>query len=224
MRNNIKSCLIWANGKSPRKRTITKLIYLGYDKIMCADGGANSAFYLGFTPHYIVGDLDSIKKEVLEKFRSESEIIYYARQNDTDLEKALKLAIKKKFKRAVIVGATGDRLDHSLCNIGILLKYFGRIDLKLVHEKTVGFVRSGEYSFTTKPGETISVYAFDEKTRITSEGLKYPLKNTALPFGEKESTSNEATGIKVTLQIKNGKAMIVRELNVLFDYGFFLNA
>jgi len=100
-------------------------------------------------------------------------------------EKALKLAIRKKFKRAVLVATTGDRLDHSLCNVGILLKYFGKIDLKLVHEKSVAYVRNGNYSFASVKGEIISIYAFDANTKVTSTGLKYPLKNTALlPIGK----------------------------------------
>ncbi len=224
MKKKIKRCLIWANGKSPKKKVVNKLISLGYDKMICADGGANSAFCLGFTPDYIVGDFDSIKKEVLKKFETNSEIIHYARQNDTDLEKALKLAIRKRFESAVIIGATGDRLDHSLCNVGILLKYFGKIELKLVHEKSVAYLRRGEYCFDSLPGEVVSIYAFDEVTKIKSKGLKYPLKNVPLPFGQKESTSNVATGKNVCLEISEGKAMIVRELNVLFDYDYFLTA
>ncbi len=224
MKSKEKSCIIWANGKRPKKKTVNKLLEIGYEKIICADGGANSAYCLNITPDYIIGDFDSVKKEVLEKFRASSEIIHLARQNDTDLEKALKFVIKKKFTRAVLIATTGDRLDHSLCNVGILLKFYGKIDLKLVHEKTVAYVRSGVYSFPSIKGETISIYAFDGKTKITSHGLKYPLKNTALPFGQKESTSNEATKDTVTLEIKTGKVMIVRELKVLFEHGYFLDA
>ncbi len=219
-----KKCIVWANGKSPKKKTIQKLISLGYDTIICADGGANSAYCYGFAPDYIVGDFDSVKPEVLKKFKEKAEIIHIKRQNDTDVEKALKLAIKKKFVKVALIGSTGDRIDHSLCNLGLLLKYFGKIDLKLIHEKSVAYVRSGEYSFQAKAGETISIYAFDEKTKITSKGLKYPLRKLSLPFGQKESTSNEAVSENVELKIEDGKALIVRELKVLFDHGYFLDA
>ena len=46
----------------------------------------------------------------------------------------------------------------------------------------------------TYSGETISLYGFNSKTKIISEGLYYPLKNISLPFGVKESTSNLAAG------------------------------
>jgi thiamine pyrophosphokinase len=36
------------------------------DIVICADGGANHAYQMKLKPHLIVGDLDSIKEEVLE--------------------------------------------------------------------------------------------------------------------------------------------------------------
>jgi thiamine pyrophosphokinase len=217
----MKKCLIWANGESPPKSLVKKIIKLGYDQIICADGGANSAYAFGFVPNYVVGDFDSVSPKVLTAFEKSSEIIRYRRQNDTDVEKALKLAIAKKFRRAVLIGATGDRLDHSLCNLGVLLKYRDKIDITMVHGKTGAYVLQGEIEFKTTPGEIISIYAFDDKTKIKSGGLKYPLKNISLPFGAKESTSNVATGGKVKLEITAGKVIIVRELKALFENGFF---
>ena len=217
----MKKCLIWANGESPPKSLVKKIIKLGYDHIICADGGANSAYAFGFVPNYVVGDFDSVSPKVLTAFEKSSEIIRYRRQNDTDVEKALKLAIAKKFRRAVLIGATGDRLDHSLCYLGVLLKYRDKIDITMVHGKTGAYVLQGEIEFKTTPGEIISIYAFDDKTKIKSGGLKYPLKNISLPFGAKESTSIVATGGKVKLEITAGKVIIVRELKALFENGFF---
>jgi thiamine pyrophosphokinase len=74
---------------------------------------------------------------------------------------------------------------------------------------------SGEVSFETIPGETISVYGFNDKTKITSNGLKYPLKNIALPFGKRESTSNVAGRNIVSLKIKNGIVFVIRDFEVL---------
>jgi thiamine pyrophosphokinase len=67
----------------------------------------------------------------------------------------------------------------------------------------------------TIPGETISIYGFDSKTKIISKGLKFPLKNIALPFGERESTSNVAISNKVTLKINGGIIFVIRDFNVM---------
>ena len=44
-------------------------------------------------------------------------------------------------------------------------------------------------------------------------GLKYPLKNSILPFGEKESTSNVALTEKVKFEITGGLIFVVRNFN-----------
>ncbi len=73
----------------------------------------------------------------------------------------------------------------------------------------------------THPGETISVYGIDNKTKITSKGLKYKLKNISLPFGVRESTSNIATGNEVDLNITGGVVFVIRDVNLMMKYDLF---
>ena len=136
-------------------------------------------------PNFIIGDLDSISQEALKKFKSVSKIIQLKRQNDTDVEKCLKYAISKKFSEALLVGVTGNRLDHTFCNIGIVLKFFPQIKISLIAENSFLKPYTGNVELNTSPGETISLYGISPKTKISSNGLKYELKNIALPFGVK---------------------------------------
>lgn len=198
---------------------LQKLIDSGYSNIFCADGGANIAYKLNIIPDYIIGDLDSAKPEVIEYFKDKSKILLSKGEEDTDVEKVLKFVIKKNYKEAVLLGATGDRLDHSFGNIGILLKYYGAIKIKLIHRNSVAEVHSGKTFLKTDHGEIISIYGFDGKTKFISSGLKYPLNNISLKFGEREGTSNEALGSEVMLQIKGGKALIIRDLKLSVKHG-----
>jgi len=217
----MKKCLILANGKPPKKSEVTFFQKNSYSKLICADGGANSAKKLGLVPDFIVGDFDSVSRETLKYFKNKTQIKKISRQNDTDVEKALKLAIQKKFSETILLGVTGDRLDHLFCNIGIILKFSSQIDVSIFHDKSFMKVYSGKVELETKVGETISLYGIDSKTKITSNGLKYPLKNIALPFGQKESTSNVATKNLVHLKITGGKILIVREFSLLRQNDFF---
>ncbi|MCH7723147.1 MAG: thiamine diphosphokinase [Bacteroidetes bacterium] len=217
----MKKCIILANGKSPRKSVITFFQKNGFDTIICADGGADSALRLGLTPDFIIGDLDSISKEAIKKFKSTSKILQYKRQNDTDVEKCLKFAIKNKFDEALLIGVTGNRLDHTICNLGIVLKFFSKIKLSLVAENSYLKPYTGDFRLKTQKGEIISLYGFDKKTKITSKGLKYSLKNISLPFGEKESTSNISTSGIVQLKIKNGIIFVIRDFNFIKKYDLF---
>ncbi len=215
----MKKCIIIANGNAPTKSEVLFFYNRGYDTIFCADGGSNSAYKLNLIPEYIVGDFDSINPEVLDFYKGKSKIINIKRQNDTDVEKCLKTAIKKGFGEVVLLGGTGDRLDHSFCNLGIVLKFFDQIKIRIVHHNSILDGYRGSILIKTKIGETISLYGFDRKTKITSKGLKYPLKNTSLPFGEKESTSNSAIAENVSLNVRGGKIFVVRDLKVLKENG-----
>ncbi len=211
MAYKMKKCIILANGRPPRKNAIKFLRNRGYDTLICADGGANHAHILGLVPEYVVGDLDSIYESTKVFLKNKSKIIQIKRQNDTDVEKCLKFAIKRKATEIVLLGVTGDRLDHTICNLGIVIKFFDKIKIKVIAENSLLIPYSGNTEIKTKKGEIVSLYAFDSKTKILSKGLKYPLKNISLPFGEKESTSNVATGEKVKLKIRGGIIFVIRD-------------
>ena len=217
----MKKCIILANGFPPRKNTVKYLQDKGYKTLLCADGGANSAKTLDLIPEYIIGDLDSIRPDVYKFYSDKSDIIKINRQNDTDIEKCLKFVIKKKYDEVVLLGATGDRLDHSFCNLGIVLKYFSKIKMMIIHQRSLLTAYTGNIILSTIPNEIISLYGIDSRTRVKSYGLKYPLKNITLPFGQKESTSNIAVNNKVQLQIKGGIIFVIRDFDLLKKYDLF---
>jgi thiamine pyrophosphokinase len=217
----MKKCIILANGKPPKKSLITFFQKKDFKTLICADGGANSALKMKLVPNFIIGDLDSISSEALNQYKSSSKIIQLKRQNDTDVEKCLKYAIKKKYTEALLVGVTGNRLDHTFCNLGIVLKFFSQIDISLIAENSFLKPLSKNVKIKTHPNETISIYAFNNKTKITSSGLKYQLKKTALPFGQRESTSNVTSGNEVKLKINGGIIFVIRDVNLMMKYDLF---
>ena len=214
-------CIILANGKPPKKNIITFFQGRGHSELICADGGSNSALKMKLVPNVIIGDLDSISSEALKEFKSVSKLIRLKRQNDTDVEKCLKYSISHKYDEALLVGVTGNRLDHTFCNLGIVLKYFHQIKISLIAEDSFLKSYSGNVELKTFPGETISLYGISPKTKITSVGLKYELKNIALPFGVRESTSNIAKKNLLKLKIANGVVFIIRDVKTMIDNDLF---
>ncbi len=214
----MKKCIIIANGRSPSKKVISFFNKKGYSTLICADGGANSALKLGLVPDFIIGDLDSVSDEAINFFSDKSTIIKIQRQNDTDVEKCLKFAIRKGFSEALLLGVTGDRLDHTICNLGIVLKFYDKIKCNIVAENSFLTPTDKTVVLKSKSGETISLYAFNTKTKITSTGLKYQLRNSTLPFGERESTSNVATKDEVKLIVRGGIVFIIRDYKFISRY------
>ncbi|GAB4139042.1 MAG: thiamine diphosphokinase [Ignavibacteriales bacterium] len=215
-----KKALIVANGFQQKKALIKKLNKLGFDFVVAADGGANNLMKINVIPDVVIGDFDSIESSTLNWAKKKSKLIQINRQNDTDVEKAIKYLIKEKFTEAIILGGTGDRLDHSIANIGFIIKYSNRIKLFLIHINSILYTISQATEFNVKKGETISLYAFDPKTKLTSSGLKYKLNNSSLMFGEKDSTSNVAASDKIKIEAKDGIAVIVRNLSEAMENGF----
>jgi len=216
IKNN--KCIILANGKPPAKSVLTFLKKNGYSIIICADGGANAARKINVLPNYIIGDFDSVTEETLKYFIGKSQDIRIKRQNDTDVEKCLRYAIKKKLYDIILTGVTGDRLDHTFCNLGIVLKFSHLARIRLIAENSLLAPYFGNVDIKTCSGETISLYGFDSKTRIKSEGLYYPLKNISLPFGIKDSTSNLVRGNTVKLKISNGIIFVIRDLKIVIKH------
>lgn len=211
----MKKCIIIANGRTPSKKVISFFKKKEFSTLICADGGANSAAKLGLVPDFIIGDLDSVNPETIKLFSGKSTVLKIKRQNDTDVEKCLKFAIKKGFSEALLLGVTGDRLDHTICNLGIVLKFYDKIKCSIAAENSFLTPTNQTIILKSKPGETISLYAFNSRTKITSIGLKYKLHNASLPFGEKESTSNLSTKDEVKLIVKGGIVFIIRDFNFI---------
>jgi thiamine pyrophosphokinase len=218
-----KRCIILANGSAPDRDLIDSFIMSGFTTLICADGGADTAYNLGLLPDYIIGDLDSASPKVLLKFSECSKIIKYRRQNDTDVEKCIKFASKKGFTHAVLLGATGERLDHSFCNMGIIVKYRKLMKLYLANDESILESIEGINNFKSVKGEVVSIYGLDDKTLITTKGLLYPVKNKTLQFGVRESTSNVCTSEKFMIKSDEGVALLVRSVNRVISSGFITN-
>ncbi len=207
----INTAAILCNGIRPKKSLFRHFERDYKFDLVCADGGANSAYKLRLVPRIIIGDLDSINEPVMEYFRRTGvKIKKISSQNDTDLEKALKFVIKKKYKRVLIFGFSGKRFDHTLSNISNAMKYSEQLEVLLVDNHSVlQFIR-GKKEFESIRSETISLICFDNKTKIKTSNLLFSLNNESFQFGRRESTSNIVTADKFIIEVKNGTCLITR--------------
>ena len=105
-----------------------------------------------------------------------------------------------------------------MCNLGIVIKFHTKIKLKIIAENSILIPYTGKVKLKTYPGETISLYGFNKKTKIYSRELKYPLKNISLPFGKKESTSNIALTNSTKINITGGIIFIIRDYHTVKKY------
>lgn len=201
-----RHALVICNGEMPSRNLIAPFLR-SKPYVVCADGGANKARPFGIVPQMIIGDLDSITRKTRQYYASVP-VIHDTNQNNTDLEKALDHVLKQGYTSATVIGATGERPDHTLANFSILLKYHRRLSLTYFDERcTVQAVR-GSVRFRSVKGQPVSLVPMGRCSGITTTGLHYPLRNEALEPGVREGSSNEATGTAVTVQVKRGALLL----------------
>ena len=197
--------VILANGLFPTARQGLDLLKAA-ELLICCDGAADKLIGFGLSPHVIIGDMDSVSDEVREQYASI--MIHSDEQESNDLTKAVHYCIEKGYPSVFILGATGLREDHTLGNISLMVEYFPRIDVWIISDYGMfSMVRSGEHVHSYA-GEKISIFSIDNTTRITSNGLKYPL-NDLLLSNWYRATLNEATADSFTLQFESDLPLIV---------------
>jgi len=204
----VLNILIVANG-SIENYSFYKNLIKKSDIIICADGGANTAVKLDIIPDYIIGDLDSIKHDVLEYYKEKSEIIKDVNQNKTDFELALELAESKNPKNITIIGAIGKRIDHTFANILSLIKIKKGIKAKIVdHHNTIELVDNNT-EVIGKKNEIVSIIPLTNLKNLNYSGFKWDVKNLNTDFGW-FGISNKLEGEKGIINLDKGKFLLVR--------------
>ena len=136
----------------------------------------------------IVGDGDSVPPVYHDR------LIQIEEQEDNDLTKATRYCLSMKWHKIAYLGCTGKREDHTLGNIGLLMRYFRTMGVEGMMFTDHGFFTPvyGNHTFISKKGQQVSIFNFGCK-QLTSEGLKW----NSYAYDEWwQGTLNEALGDK----------------------------
>jgi thiamine pyrophosphokinase len=182
--------------------------------IICCDGGARHLEQSAIIPDVIIGDMDSIDDQQLEKyFRKGTKIIRYPENKDlTDTELALDYAMNLKPEAIFIWAASGGRLDHTLANVFLLRKAKQKgIRTYLADEYCEAFLSDKEEFFINQKGQTVSILALSSRvTGICLSGFLYPLKMASMKMGESRGISNIIQNERASLRFEKGSLLVVK--------------
>jgi thiamine pyrophosphokinase len=181
--------------------------------LIAADSGANCLYDYCIKPDLLLGDFDSINKEVLDYFEKSDCVIdiYPTEKNFTDTEIAAQKAISIKPNEIVFLGCTGSRVDHLLSNIGMLkICLENHVNACIKDENNSIRLYDASTSLDGTVGQLFSVQSYtNEIIGLTIEGAKYPLNNYNLKVGQSITVSNEFAMPKVLLEFKSGTLMVI---------------
>lgn len=162
----------------------------------------------GVRADLVVGDFDSLGYVP----QNETVIQLPAHKDDTDTLFAAKTGLKKGYRKFVILGGVGERLDHTLSNIQTLqyLANRGASGCLVGETETLAMLKNGSLRFFGAPEGVVSVFAFGASAYgVTLEGLSYPLDGATLTTDYPLGVSNRFTGGPARVTVENGCLLVV---------------
>ena len=161
------------------------------DLVIAADKGYETLSRLGVHPGLVVGDFDS-----LGSVPDHPQVLRLPRVKDeTDTGFALRQGLKRGYRRFVLLGCLGGRLDHTVANLQLL---------SWLSAQGAQGVLLGE-------GEAAAVGTEGTARGVTLEGLKYPLDHAELTSDFPLGVSNEFVGLPARISVEEGSLLVAWE-------------
>lgn len=193
----------------------------GVDLVIAADGGARLAAGLGLRVDAWVGDGDSIDAAGLAELRQAGVPITRspADKDESDAELALLAAIQAGATEVTILGALGGpRVDHELANLGLLAHPAATgVAVRLLDDRAsvrllVGPGPDGgpaRLNLAGRVGNLVSLLPLDDAVGVTTTGLRFPLRDEALPAGPARGLSNVRDAAAAEVIVRRGRILVV---------------
>jgi len=215
MTGKYQKIILFANGELPGPEGIARRIN-EKDFLIAVDGGLNHLTALGLKPNLIIGDMDSVDGELLEKFRKQDVAIekHPPDKDQNDLELAIQAAVNMHPKTIWIVAALGKRIDQTLANIFLLTREdLIDIDTHIIDGVRDLFLIRKEASISGVKGQRVSLIPIHGPVNgIRTEGLAYPLNNETLYPDRTRGISNRMTYLQARIAIENGLLLCIHKL------------
>ena len=210
--------LVLANGAPPAREVFDRLAEVS-GAFFCVDGGANWAAREGVVPVAAFGDFDSVLETTRTVFQ-EVPFILTQNQEFTDLEKALGEVIQRGYNSISLLGAVGDRVDHSLALPGALLRYRQQAAITCHTDTEDFFLLSQSIRLSTAEGQRVSILPVFGPAFVKTRGLRYPLNDEKLQMGIRDGVSNSAMGSVAQISVRENPVLVVIERQSLSQFNF----
>lgn len=204
----MKRCVIVGNADIKEYECVKRALKQDDFFVFC-DGGLKHMDKLGVKPDLIIGDFDSASDPHMDV----ETITLPCEKDDTDTFYAVKEAVKRGFEEYLLVGVVGNRFDHTMGNISILL-YLDS------HGKKGCII--DDYSemevISDKPVYVEDCYSYFSLLNMTGcatgikiEGAKYPLDGGEITCDYQYGISNEVLpGGKACITVGEGRLLLVK--------------
>lgn len=198
---------------------------LSFDKVFAVDKGLEYVDALGLVPDYLIGDFDTVDSRLLKQYetkisRKEIKTVlerHPVQKDASDTELALELAIAHGANKVTLLGGTGNRLDHLLANIGLLLQAEKRcVEMCLVDATnrirmlSDDGCREFKLEQRCQHGNYISLIPLTKQViGVTMDGVSYPLTQATVYAGSSLTVSNQIVEESMVVKLEKGKVLLI---------------
>jgi len=216
-----KTVVIICDGRFPKSEYPRYLIRTA-DFIICCDGALQkflrasvSVFGEKRLPDVVVGDMDSLSPSL--RRRHSDIIVQIDEQEHNDQTKAFRWALENVpgISQIYILGATGEREDHTIGNVSLLMEYARTYDLEgmgigveMISDHATIFAATDTFEMDCGDGRRVSIFSPDNSLRIRSEVLEWPTDDVVFDNWWK-ATLNRATQDHVRLEFSHRSIALI---------------
>ena len=205
-------------------------------RLIAADRGLE--FFLDYLilPDVVIGDFDSLSEDGKNFLEMQNEDIPYGgmlewklqkgegkvvevvrlrpEKDDSDTQSAMNYAIQNGAKEIVILGVTGNRVDHLMANFGLLI-LAQKQDTEVALADRYNYMKLISSGTILKKAEQFGKYVSffplgGDVTGLTLEGFKYPLDKYHLTTADSGLTvSNEISEEYAKVTYESGTLLMI---------------
>jgi thiamine pyrophosphokinase len=182
--------------------------------VIAADSGIDHALAVGLRVHHAIGDFDSVSPEGLATVQARGGRVerHPAAKDATDLELALGAALERVPARVHVLGGHGGRLDHQLAN-ALLLASPAYASMAITAQMGLALltVVRDEAVLSGQVGDLVTlVPPHGVARRVTTSGLRYPLRGEDLAPGSTRGVSNLLVAPAATVRLDAGVLLAIQ--------------
>lgn len=181
------------------------------DFFIYCDGGLNHKDALGFEADLVTGDFDSFN---LQNAPAGVELIKLpTHKDDTDVFFAAKTAVERGFDDFILIGVTGDRLDHTMCNLSVLLYLFeNKKNAFAVDDYSIIKIAGSSVESIPDSFSYFSLMCINGSAKnVTIKNAEYPLDNAVIVPSYQYAISNRVLkGKTSTVTVGEGQLLLIK--------------
>ena len=176
-----------------------------FDEIIAVDSGVEHLFKLSLDPNTLIGDLDSISENSLDKVKKNGVdiIAFNSNKDQTDFELALNYLEGVDKSIIYIIGGESGEIDH-------LLSIFLLIPSKSSFENIIWLYGNKRIIFrqklklNVKKMSKFSIIPLSDLSNLSIDGAEWNLENKNIQFGETTTLRNVANKDEINVNCDTG--------------------